>query len=256
MDTRRPDDCATAPAYVTLYIIFNLLYNVATILMLKQGGSNVLYLASTVLVPISNVMFALPCMPQHQPVHTTDVWGLLVIMLGLTLYRAGGQIASRLSERWCSLQTRRPRFYSDIEGDVPTPILREVAQSPGVFRRARTDAARTFRADQLEMLQPIYEQQERQARRRLVKTNAQIRHTLLRTLGFSPDTSGVPIPGSRRQSPGDWRRTTGRSPPLPPPRASCPLSERRRARIVSGAIFLAGATRRTSVLQQLCYCPY
>ena len=109
-------------------------------------------------------------------------------MLGLTLYRAGGQIASRLSERWCSLQTRRPRFYSDIEGDVPTPILREVAQSPGVFRRARTDAARTFRADQLEMLQPIYEQQERQARRRLVKTNAQIRHTLLRRLGFSPDT--------------------------------------------------------------------
>ena len=62
VDTRRPDDCATAPAYVTLYIIFNLLYNVATILMLKQGGSNVLYLASTVLVPISNVMFALPCM--------------------------------------------------------------------------------------------------------------------------------------------------------------------------------------------------
>ena len=79
---------------MTLYIIFNLLYNVATILMLKQGGSNVLYLASTVLVPISNVMFALPCMPQHQPVHTTDVWGLLVIMLGLTLHRAGGQIAS------------------------------------------------------------------------------------------------------------------------------------------------------------------
>jgi len=222
VDTRRPDDCATAPAYVTLYIIFNLLYNVATILMLKQGGSNVLYLASTVLVPISNVMFALPCMPQHQPVHTTDVYGLLVIMLGLTLYRAGQQIASRLSERWCSLQ-RRPRIYSDLEGDVPTPILREVAQSPGVFRRARTDAARTFRADQLEMLQPIYEQQERQARRRLVKTNAQIRHTLLRRLGFSPDTQGVPIPGSRRQSPGDWRRTTGRSPPLPP-------SERRRAR--------------------------
>ena len=229
VDTRRPDDCATAPAYVTLYIIFNLLYNVATILMLKQGGSNVLYLASTVLVPISNVMFALPCMPQHQPVHTTDVYGLVVIMLGLTLYRAGQQIASRLSERWCSLQTRRPRLYSDLEGDVPTPILREVAQSPGVFRRARTDAARTFRADQLEMLQPIYEQQERQARRRLVKTNAQIRHTLLRRLGFSPDTSGVPIPGSRRQSPGDWRRTTGRSPPLPAS-SFVPLSERRRAR--------------------------
>jgi hypothetical protein len=172
---------------------------------------------------------SVPRRPQHQPVHTTDVWGLLVIMAGLTLYRAGQQIASRLSERWCSLQTRRPRLYSDLEGDVPTPILREVAQSPGVFRRARTDAARTFRADQLEMLQPIYEQQERQARRRLVKTNAQIRHTLLRRLGFSPDTSGVPIPGSRRQSPGDWRRTTGRSPPLPPS-SFVPLSERRRAR--------------------------
>ena len=68
---------------MTLYIIFNLLYNVATILMLKQGGT--LYLASMVLVPISNVMFALPCMPQHQPAYTTDAWGLLVIMAGLTL---------------------------------------------------------------------------------------------------------------------------------------------------------------------------
>ena len=219
VQSRRPDDCGSAPAYVTLYIFFNLLYNVATILMLKQGGSNVLYLASTVLVPISNVMFALPCMPQHQPVHATDVWGLFVIMAGLLLYRAGKRLVEKFVER------TRP---ADPTGDISTPVLRE--NVPGVFRRARTDAARTFRADQLEMLQPIFEQQERAARRRLVKTNAQIRHTLLRRLGFSPDVAGRPIPGALSASPGDIRRATGRSPPVGAGQRFVPLVERRRVR--------------------------
>ena len=93
-----------------------------------------LYLASTVLVPISNVMFALPCMPQHQPVHTTDVYGLLVIMLGLTLYRAGWADRFSVIRKVVFSADKRTEPLFDIEGDVPTPILREVAQSPGVFR--------------------------------------------------------------------------------------------------------------------------
>ena len=201
-----------------------------------------LYLASTVLVPISNVMFALPCMPQHQPVHTTDVWGLLVIMLGLTLYRAGQQIASRLSERWCSLQTKAAPLF-DLEGGVPTPILRGGSIAGSVPESEDGRRARPSRADQLEMLQPIYEQQERQARGGLVKTNAQIRHTLLRRLGFSPDTSGVPIPGrdGSRRATGGGRRGGRR---LCRRRVRA-LSERRRARSFQARSFIAGATRNT-----------
>lgn len=43
-------------------------------------------LALTVMVPLGSFAFALPFMPQAQPVKLTDVAGLLVILGGLVLY--------------------------------------------------------------------------------------------------------------------------------------------------------------------------
>jgi len=81
------DDCHWAPAYVSVYILFNLGYNVLIILILKYGSSNILWLAMTVMVPLANLSFALPFMPNKQPITWEDVVGLLVIMTGLLIYR-------------------------------------------------------------------------------------------------------------------------------------------------------------------------
>lgn len=81
------DDCSSAPIYVNVYILFNLAYNVLIILLLKYGSSNILYLCITLQVPISNLAFALPFMPNSQPVTWEAGLGLAVIMGGLVIYR-------------------------------------------------------------------------------------------------------------------------------------------------------------------------
>lgn len=102
------DDCSSAPLYVTVYLFFNIVYNFLIIVILKLGmydmcmvhththththtlflgSANIMWMASTVIVPLSNVAFSLQWMPGHQPLHFMDMVGLLVIMFGLVVYR-------------------------------------------------------------------------------------------------------------------------------------------------------------------------
>lgn len=81
------DDCHWGPAYVCVYILFNVGYNILIILILKYGSANVLWLAMTVMVPLANFSFALPFMPNRQNITWEDVVGLCVIMSGLLIYR-------------------------------------------------------------------------------------------------------------------------------------------------------------------------
>lgn len=86
------DDCHMGPVFVNVYIMFNLAYNVLIILMLKYGSSNILWLCFTLQVPIANLAFALPFMPNSQKVGPEDGVGLVVIMGGLVIYRFYNQL--------------------------------------------------------------------------------------------------------------------------------------------------------------------
>lgn len=86
-DSQDGDHCAMAPLYVNLYLMFNVLYNILIIMILKYGSSNLLWLAMTVMVPMINVAFALPFMPKHQPMTVFDIVGLIIIMAGLIIFR-------------------------------------------------------------------------------------------------------------------------------------------------------------------------
>ncbi|KDO33602.1 hypothetical protein SPRG_01600 [Saprolegnia parasitica CBS 223.65] len=90
--TAHPDDCEKATLYVTIYMLFNVLYNILIILMLKFGSANILWLAMTIMVPLGNVAFTFSFMPEHQPLHTTDILGLVIIMVGLFVYRFLGDL--------------------------------------------------------------------------------------------------------------------------------------------------------------------
>jgi len=86
-DSVQADDCHSAPLYVTLYLFFNVMYNILIIMILKYGSSNILWLAMTIMVPLVNFSFALPFMPKPIPLTTYNDVGLVVIMLGLVIYR-------------------------------------------------------------------------------------------------------------------------------------------------------------------------
>jgi hypothetical protein len=55
--------------------------------VLKYGSSSMLFMAQTILLPIGNLVFALPIMPQATALHVSDVLGLIVIMFGLIMYK-------------------------------------------------------------------------------------------------------------------------------------------------------------------------
>lgn len=81
------DHCEKAPFYVNAYLIVNVVYNFLMVLVLKLGSANILWMASTVIVPVGNVAWSFDFMPGHQPLKFWDIVGLVVIMTGLIIYR-------------------------------------------------------------------------------------------------------------------------------------------------------------------------
>lgn len=81
------DNCSQAPFYYGVYLVLNIGYNVIGILMLKYGSANVLYLVMTVIVPLVDISFCLDFMPLNEPFTVYSVGGLVVIIVGLSIYR-------------------------------------------------------------------------------------------------------------------------------------------------------------------------
>jgi hypothetical protein len=98
-DLMKADNCSQAPLFVTTYLVFNVVYNILIVVILKHGSANILWMASTAIVPLSNVAFSLNIMPGHQPLKIWDIIGLFVIMFGLVLYRFMNSITSCFSAK-------------------------------------------------------------------------------------------------------------------------------------------------------------
>mmetsp|Transcript_26071 Transcript_26071/g.52008 ORF Transcript_26071/g.52008 Transcript_26071/m.52008 type:complete len:239 (-) Transcript_26071:11-727(-) len=107
-----PDDCHWSFAYVTIYLVFNISYNILILLILKFGSSNILWLAMTIMVPLGNVAFSLHFVPEHAPLQVGDVCGLIIIMLGLVAYRYAKQILEWYAER----SERKRGALLDLQG--------------------------------------------------------------------------------------------------------------------------------------------
>lgn len=65
----------------------------------RFGSANVLVMASTVMVPIGNIVFALPFMPGSTPLKDSDIGGLGVILTGLVMFRFGNSLRCSV-RRW------------------------------------------------------------------------------------------------------------------------------------------------------------
>ena len=117
-----PDDCAMAPLYVNLYLILNIVYNLLIVIILKHGSANIMWMASTVIVPMSNFAFSLDIIPHHQPMKVADLLGLLVIMIGLVVYRftalllsTWAQLTGRMSKEDIERQRITDKYESKLE---------------------------------------------------------------------------------------------------------------------------------------------
>lgn len=73
--------------FVCCYLVFNQAYNLLILLILKYGSANILWMSFTLMVPLGNVAFTLDFIPEHAPLRSTDIIGLVVICTGLCMYR-------------------------------------------------------------------------------------------------------------------------------------------------------------------------
>jgi drug/metabolite transporter (DMT)-like permease len=143
------DDCSRSTAFVNIYLIFNLSYNILIILILKYGSANILWLALTIMVPMGNAAFALDFVPGHKPMKGTDIGGLVVIMTGLIVYRFWHLIqnkfftkpgsATELEETAAGDGKKRARLY--VRGDqveAAEALLETIQQRPPKLERSST----------------------------------------------------------------------------------------------------------------------
>eukprot|EP00591_Stephanopyxis_turris_P009232 CAMPEP_0195511392 /NCGR_PEP_ID=MMETSP0794_2-20130614/3725_1 /TAXON_ID=515487 /ORGANISM="Stephanopyxis turris, Strain CCMP 815" /LENGTH=476 /DNA_ID=CAMNT_0040638977 /DNA_START=67 /DNA_END=1497 /DNA_ORIENTATION=- len=90
-----PDQCSQAPLLVNSFVLVTFFFSQFFILLIKFGSANLMFLASTFIVPISNLAFALPIMPDPAVLHASDVTGLLVILSGIVFYRFGSKLCGK-----------------------------------------------------------------------------------------------------------------------------------------------------------------
>lgn len=85
--------------YVNLCLFCQAVYLLCMMLVLKYGSTSLLYLALTLMVPMGNLAFSLPFMPFPTMMHVSDIVALLVIVVGLMLYRFGHALPKSSSIR-------------------------------------------------------------------------------------------------------------------------------------------------------------
>lgn len=105
-----------------------LAYNVLIILLLKYGSSNILWLCLTLQVPIANLAFALPFMPNSAPVSWEGGVGLLVIMCGLIIYRFYNPLVAFINTR---ILGRAPPPPKPVAGDAAA-LLADGSEDPAL----------------------------------------------------------------------------------------------------------------------------
>lgn len=137
-DGCHPDSCSHYTAlFVCLCLVCHVLYTTCMMLVLKYGSSIMLFMAQTILVPIGNLVFTLPIMPQHTTLDPLDGWGLCIIMVGLVLYKfmegphpLEGILEDPSSDDVNTMSLEQQRQHSDSEDSLLIPSwLRDVVNT-------------------------------------------------------------------------------------------------------------------------------
>lgn len=166
------DDCAMSPFYVNIYIAFNVVFNILIIVILKHGSANIMWMASTVIVPLSNVVFSLNFMPNHTTLRAADWVGLVVIMTGLVIYRF-----------FPALQA----LYMSYSGDMTEEEMKARDMAIKVGKAAEKQQLKFFGVNQLEAVETLVDSRiSKIKKKQLYRNPVQIRSSYLARLGIPP----------------------------------------------------------------------
>jgi len=78
-----PDSCAGGAIYINVGLVLNFIFVLSTMFVIRWGSTSLLFLALTIMVPLGNLAFY----ALGTAFRSSDLIGLMVILVGLTLYR-------------------------------------------------------------------------------------------------------------------------------------------------------------------------
>jgi hypothetical protein len=92
------DRCDTRMVWlhVCVYLFINIFYNIFLLMVIKFGSASLLYISSALILPLANISFTMPWIMDEFPdsfkkysssLSVYDIVGLVVILVGLVLYR-------------------------------------------------------------------------------------------------------------------------------------------------------------------------
>jgi len=95
------DHCHDAWVPVAGYLVFNLFFNIFTMLVIKHGSATLSFLVSTLRMPLSSLAFSSSLImgSEATPVGFSDLFSLCVILAGLIAYRAGSRLLKSRQRR-------------------------------------------------------------------------------------------------------------------------------------------------------------
>jgi len=85
------DACYHAWLILGIYMFVNVIYNIFILLVIKHGSATVLSIAQTIRLPLTSIAFSQQWIMGNQvePFSRFSLYGLFIILSGLTAYRAG-----------------------------------------------------------------------------------------------------------------------------------------------------------------------
>jgi len=85
------DNCHHAWLILIIYMTINVSYNVFILLVIKYGSATVLSIAQTIRLPLTSIAFSQTWIMgnQSEPFKSYTIYGLFIILAGLTSFRAG-----------------------------------------------------------------------------------------------------------------------------------------------------------------------
>jgi hypothetical protein len=191
------DQCDMSPFYVNTYLAFNVVFNVLIIVILKHGSANIMWMASTVIVPLSNVAFSLKFMPNHTTLHWSDWLGLVIIMLGLVIYRFMGAIET---------------LWLSITGKITPEELETQERARKLGRQVEKKQVNFVGINQMEAVETLTDTRiSRYQKTNLFRSPAQIRSVYLNRLGIPPSPYVTMIPPRNKKG----GNRSGESPAIP-----------------------------------------
>jgi drug/metabolite transporter (DMT)-like permease len=160
-NTKPGDDCAGSWVPLTVYLIFNLAFNMFSVLLIKHGSATLMFIIMTLRLPMVQWAFSIAWIssPPDHFAWTSGI-GLIVILAGLIFYR------------WPSKATGKG------EGDTDHYIM------PGVFDN-----------------RSVYAALHREQQHKLKRSAHQIRSSLYSALGVIDSPPTPYSPGARKFSP-------------------------------------------------------